>query len=321
MRICLVGPGIMSIPPTGWGAVEILIWDYYNVLIAQGIETVIINKIRSNGYEQSNINSSYCRELINQINTGKFDFVHIHYDCLFHIIPYLTCKKIGMTSHYPYIDKEEHHRNDGFSNIFRFMIDNNRYIHFVLAYKDLNYLSNKGADIRYLCKLENGVSPSNFYLSDTPLYKHKTIYLGKISQRKGQEKYCNMENIDIIGPGGQNLSNWKGEWTREDVFNKLTHYGNLLLFSKGEADPLVVKEALICGLGVVVNETSAKNLTKQDFITIVKDDEMDNIKLIQQLIDENRKISLTKRNEIRKYGESLFGWNTLIQKYLNKIID
>ena len=38
----------MSIPPTGWGAVEILIWDYYNVLIAQGIETVIINKIRSN---------------------------------------------------------------------------------------------------------------------------------------------------------------------------------------------------------------------------------------------------------------------------------
>ena len=27
MKIAIVGPGIMPIPPTGWGAVEILIWD------------------------------------------------------------------------------------------------------------------------------------------------------------------------------------------------------------------------------------------------------------------------------------------------------
>ena len=27
MRIAIVGPGIMPIPPTGWGAVEIFIWD------------------------------------------------------------------------------------------------------------------------------------------------------------------------------------------------------------------------------------------------------------------------------------------------------
>ena len=27
MKISIVGPGIMPIPPTGWGAVEILIWD------------------------------------------------------------------------------------------------------------------------------------------------------------------------------------------------------------------------------------------------------------------------------------------------------
>ena len=28
MKIALVGPGIMEIPPKGWGAVESLIWDY-----------------------------------------------------------------------------------------------------------------------------------------------------------------------------------------------------------------------------------------------------------------------------------------------------
>ena len=32
MKIALVGPGIMQIPPDGWGAVEMLIWDYYQVI-------------------------------------------------------------------------------------------------------------------------------------------------------------------------------------------------------------------------------------------------------------------------------------------------
>ena len=32
MKITLIGPGIMEIPPKGWGAVEILIWDTKNAL-------------------------------------------------------------------------------------------------------------------------------------------------------------------------------------------------------------------------------------------------------------------------------------------------
>ena len=32
MKISIIGPGIMPIPPTGWGAVEILIWDSKNDL-------------------------------------------------------------------------------------------------------------------------------------------------------------------------------------------------------------------------------------------------------------------------------------------------
>ena len=43
MRIVLVGPGIMPIPPTGWGAVEILIWDTKNALEALGHEVKIVN--------------------------------------------------------------------------------------------------------------------------------------------------------------------------------------------------------------------------------------------------------------------------------------
>ena len=48
MKICLVAPGIMIIPPDGWGAVEILIWDYFNELLKLGHDVNIINKLRSN---------------------------------------------------------------------------------------------------------------------------------------------------------------------------------------------------------------------------------------------------------------------------------
>ena len=41
MKIVIVGPGIMSIPPTGWGAVEILIWDQKLALEELGHEVVI----------------------------------------------------------------------------------------------------------------------------------------------------------------------------------------------------------------------------------------------------------------------------------------
>ena len=61
MKITLVGPGIMPIPPTGWGAVEILIWDSKNALEALGHTVQIINT--KNG-----------REIIHQINSFKPDF-------------------------------------------------------------------------------------------------------------------------------------------------------------------------------------------------------------------------------------------------------
>ena len=43
MKIALVGPGIIEIPPKGWGAVESLIWDYATELGELGHEGTIIN--------------------------------------------------------------------------------------------------------------------------------------------------------------------------------------------------------------------------------------------------------------------------------------
>ena len=67
MKIVIVGPGIMPIPPTGWGAVEILIWDQKLALEELGHEVVIVN-------------TPHPMEIIKDINAEAPDFVHIQYD-------------------------------------------------------------------------------------------------------------------------------------------------------------------------------------------------------------------------------------------------
>ena len=315
IKICLVGPGIISIPPSGWGAVEILIWDYYVSLKNKNIDVTIINKIRNNHTEQRDINSNYCQDLIKEINQGNFDFVHIHYDILFHISDFLN-SKVGLTSHYPYINNKSKHKKDSFTNIFNYMT-HTKHLNLLLSRNDKHFLEQNGASKCIL--LENGVSNNLFTFHQSPINNGKTIYLGKISTRKNQHKYCNLNNIDIIGPGGKGMKNWKGSWTRDEVYNKLSSYGNMLLISDGEADPLVIKEALICGLGVVVNESSAKNLEEKTFITIIPENKLDDLTFIQNQIDNNRRISIKLRPEIKKYGEEKYGFDNLISNYLEII--
>jgi len=315
-KICLVGPGIMNIPPIGWGAVEILIWDYYQELKKKNVKVQIINKMRTNNNEQRDINSKYIQELITEINAGNFDFVHIHYDVLFHISRHINCI-VGLTSHYPYINNINKHRNDGFVSIFEYMINNN-HLNFILAKKDKEFLEERGAKKCHI--LENGVNKDAFTYYDNPECSDRTIYLGKITPRKRQHIYCKLDNIDIIGPCGEHLScNWKGAWSRNEVYKNLSKYGNMLLMSDGEADPLVIKEALICGLGVVVNETSSKNLKQCEFITVIEESRINDMAYIQTKMDENRAKSIVLRKQIAKYGNEMFGWNNLIDGYLLKV--
>ena len=95
----------------------------------------------------------------------------------------------------------------------------------------------------------------------------------------------------------------------------------MLLLSKGEADPLVIKEALVAGLGVVVNQTSSKNLESNEFITVIDENQINNLDYIQSKIDENRTKSITMRERINNYGKKKFSWDVLIDKYITKIVN
>jgi len=322
LKMALIGPGIMSIPPQGWGAVEILIWDYYNELRKRNIDVDIINEICSNYFEQSDPNSDYTRNLIHKINSGNYDFVHIHYDVLFHIIPHLNAKKIGFSSHYPYIDQIDKHASDGYDKIFKFIISNKKNINFVLAKKDKEFLEKNGAMNVYL--LENGIDYSQFNLSMEPSKFNRTVYLGKIDKRKNQSNYQDIDCIDFVGPLNDdqfNISkNYLGMWTRGEVQSKLTEYGNLLLVSNGEADPLIVKEAIMSGLGVVINDSSAKNLEEREFITILDNNRVNDLEYVREKIEENRRNCVDNREKIRHYGILNFSWDKLLNNYLGNIM-
>jgi glycosyltransferase involved in cell wall biosynthesis len=309
MKIALIGPGIMPIPPPGWGAVEILIWDYHNELTRLGNQVTIINtKIRS--------------EIIEKVNAGNFDFVHLHYDVFYGVLDKLKCPRIAITSHYPYIDQPEKHLQDGYANIFTFLCNQSKYYNFVLADKDKEAFINSGADIFKIKKIKNGIDSKNFSFLPLPIY-NKTIYLGKITPRKNQAKYQSIDTIEFVGTCNdsnfdkQGKTYW-GEWPREKIQRDLTKYANLLLISEGEADPLVVKEALIAGLGVVVNKSSSENLdTTKDFITVVDDDKKYDVEYIRSVLEVNKQISRRKRAEIREYGIRQFDIANECEAYLN----
>jgi hypothetical protein len=95
----------------------------------------------------------------------------------------------------------------------------------------------------------------------------------------------------------------------------------MILLSSGEADPLVVKEGLIAGLGIIVNRSSAENLdTFLDFITIIEDNKMVDLEFIKEKIKENREICISKRKEIHEYGINSFDIkNEIKYNYINKL--
>lgn len=324
MKIALVGPGIMTIPPVGWGAVEILIWDYFLELTNQGHEVDIINKIRKSGADQFP-NTPYTKELISEINAGNYDVVHIHYDCLCHIIPLLTAKKILITSHYPYIDQPDKHAGDGYQYIFQIMCQNKNHSIFALSKKDYDAFVKNAFDPSNVYLLLNGANHNEIVPLDRKgLYSERTIYIGKVEARKKQKKYSSLTNVDFYGKCDDasfaKLGCYKGEKEQHsELMGIMREYGNLALLSDGEnGTPLVIKEALMAGLPVVINKHSANDLDPNlPFVDIIPDDKLDDFEYIERILQESR--NKGNRDEIRKYAVDNFSWETLVKTYITNI--
>jgi hypothetical protein len=146
--------------------------------------------------------------------------------------------------------------------------------------------------------------------------------------RKRQYLIQDLLGIDFMGRLDDNkfsnFKNYKGEVGRDFLNKEISKYSNFILISSIEnTTPLAVKEALICGLGVVVSESVSVELDSSlDFIKIIPESKINDINYIKNAIDNNKNISKNKRQEIRNYGIEKFSLEKIIKNsYLCKLKD
>jgi hypothetical protein len=303
MRIVLVGPGIMPIPPTGWGAVEILIWDTKNALEKLGHKVHIVN-------------TKDGRQIIEEINNFRPDFVHVHYDEFVPIIPYIQYPN-AITSHFGYLERPE--LFNGYVNILNAFTQIKPNV-FCLSEGIKNvYKVMSGIADEKLFVTPNGVDTKKFKTVEEPKYPDRSIYLAKIDYRKRQHLFQGINSLWFAGnnadPRFNVNKNYLGEWSKDVLHQELTEYGNLVLLSDGEAHPLVCMEALAAGLGVVVCEWGKANLdTSKEFITVIPEAKINDLKYVEDAIIKNREYSIAHRKEILEYSKE-FDWVSVIKNH------
>tara|TARA_B100000131_G_C18068211_1_gene593399 strand:+ start:228 stop:1154 length:927 start_codon:yes stop_codon:yes gene_type:complete len=306
MKIALIGPGIMPIPPEGWGGVEHLIWNFHNQLKKDGDEVTIIN-------------TKDLHKIVNTINTGKFDAVHLHYDQYANIMPYIKCDRKMITSHYPYLENPE----PQYEFLYDLLKDSQSHI-VSLSDRIRDEFIRRGIDD--VSVLPCGIE-TDLYSLDDVVHSDRSIVVGKLEPRKRQAFLQKKGlNIDFIGNNADPSFDiddpcYFGEQSKQDIMDNLTSYANMVLLSSGEAHPFVCLEGMAAGLGLVLSEQSTANLDlSQPFITVIPDDKLEDISYLKDKIQENRTISISMRNEIREYCRTNFDWSSIIKQY-KEIID
>ena len=303
MKICLVAPGEIEIPPKGWGALETIVWNQYLQLKNLGYDVTIIN--------ENDTNKTY-----QEIQNLDPDIVHLNYGKHFEILPFIHKRKIITNYDGSFLYSHKFHEQV----IRQFMYDCE---FFIITSWEKKLLQDIGLPKNNIKILPSGVDYNIFRKSNHPKY-NKSLCLGKIDARKNQ-KFLQQLNIDIVFVG-QNAdatfnvfdSNYLGPWDRNQVTQNLTDYSNLVLLSNSELQPLVCSEAMSAGLGLVISEQASQNLdTSLDFIEVIPNNKINDIEYVKSAIINNRNLcNNIDRNIILEYAKT-FDWSEIIKKYVS----
>jgi len=311
MKVCLIGPGIIPIPPEGWGGVEHLIWNFAQQLKKSGDEVTIINVPEH-------------QRIVLEANSEEFDAVHLHYDQFAPVMKGIKCKKKMITSHYPYLENPE----PQYEFLYGYLKDSGCHI-VSLSDRIKEEFVRRDIDGTNVSVLPCGIDTELYTLDETALHPDRSIVVGKIEPRKRQAFLQKKDlAIDFIGNNADPAFDttdpcYFGEQSKDDIMENLTAYANMVLLSSGEAHPFVCLEGMAAGLGLVLSEQSTANLDlSQPFITVIPDNKLDDDKYLAAEIRENRRVSLTMRKEIRDYCFTNFDWSSIIKQYkeiINKL--
>ena len=331
MKVAIIGPGILHIPPRSWGAVEIIIWNHKLYLERLGHQVDVYN-------------STDLPAVARAINQKAYDFVHLQYDVYTGFFNAHLTKPFCVTSHYGNLPTPNLWENP----YPVFFLQSFSTPGVICLSAKIRALYEQPGYANYLGVLRNGVEFDKFTFTDRG--NKKAVCIGNIQPRKRQALLATFADgkvpIDFVGPnpavsltdidsiegsidvfsGHKELTfaphdtcTYLGSWTKEEIYARLSSYSCLVLLSVSEADPLVVKEALAAGLSVIVSESASANLDARDFVTILKEEDMNEVAVvsaIREAIARNNK----QRRAIRAYAKEKFDYSVIVLEYL-KLID
>lgn len=267
----MLGLGGQPIPPPGRGAIESVIWAYATGLRTRGHEVEILN-VRPGKVPVA---------LPRLLATGGFDWIWTHHE---RMVPWanlwgrLFGASVVHTSHRPVTDLEGLDRNTARRIRLGARAEHHLALtpEILLTYRVLNPTCR-------VAHAPNGVEAASFRL--LPSGNCRAICVGGISRRKRQREVARaLEGsgilCDFVGPldhGDEDTRavaqspSYLGEWSGETLRERLTLYSTLVLFSRSEAQPLVVGEAFAAGLSVVLSPEAARNVDASlPFVTLVR---------------------------------------------------
>lgn len=299
MKICFIAPGEIEIPPRNWGALEGVVWHLQRELQKLGNEVLIIN--------EKDTQKTY-----NQVKAFDPDVLHLHYGKHYEILPKFSCRKIATS--YDGSFEASHRFHDHITR--RYLYDCE---FFCLRKYEKEFFLQIGIAPRNIKMLPLGVPANLFKLSQNPSKPNKTLYLGKIDDRKRQYSFqAKGLGIEFVGPNASSKfdesdPSYLGVWTQEEKFTKLTEYSNLALLSVSENGnpPLVCLEAMAAGLGIIISEASNEGLDlNRKFITVIPEDKIQDSEYLKKVIRENGEYSVSNRSEIVEYANQRSWANT-----------
>lgn len=312
MRILLIAHGNDPVPPVGWGAVEQVIWQYYLRIQRRGIPVRILNV--------KHPWSTLFAALL--VIAKRYDVVHCHAEKPVRFLAWLNRYfnfLLVSTTHNPLnpenLTKSELKAlNRCFYSPF----------HLVLR-DDIKQLITDRNPVAVCATLPNAVETEEFSLS--PKGNGKAICVGRLQSRKRQietaEVLCR-EGIecDFAGPDRGEIKltealqkGYLGEWSRENLHQKLSEYSCLVLMSDSEGQPLVVVEALAAGIPVVVSNACTGNLDlNQPFIFVANSFEE-----LPGLVTQAIQLRDTLSPDIRAYALAQFDYEAMVSRYITQL--
>lgn len=308
MKIALIGPGLTTIPPKKFGAIEMILWNYKQELGKIGHEVVIFNDQNLGRVAQ-------------EINFGNFDFVQLNYSE--YVSYFLKKLKVPFctTCHSGYITNRKKW-SIGYHSVF---YDSMKCPGIIALSEDIKKMYLASGYKGFIRVIRNGIDTKNFTLQGRG--NGRAICLGRVEPRKRQAWLAKLlahkqVPLDFVGvvedPAfkAEGACRYIGQWTKPEVYQKLSEYSCLVLLSDGEAAPLVVPEALAAGLSVVVSRSAAANLDdKLPFVTILPDELSDSAAIAESVTKQIEK-NESLRQEILSYAQKYFDNNSVVADFI-----